>query len=1398
MSGLREFGQGGMLRAGMSALLWALTLLLMAAGLADGAAQAQEAGLTGFTPPAPAQYVIESAESSGEVRDGVAILNITAKVRVFRTEWTEAPLLQGDFSVTAASAESEDKSSAFIKRTGNAYALHARGKTTVTVKLTVACRLEDREGQKSVMLPLVQGLAATTTLQLPAENVRFATEPQTDAALEPLKDGKSKVTIYGAAAQAVRLSWSPQPRLDDLAPLMFADHDAAVEVSRGALRVNSTFAFRVIQGSVQTLTLSLPARANLLSVGGEGIRRWDVKAENGRSLLVVELAEKIRDTYRLRLTTETAVEGLPAQSELPLAAAENVRREKGRISIRSQKGIKVEPGETRNVTQVDVAELEDEGAENVPPRAVIIGIEPAPNQPAPLVELPVQSQPVARQHPVQQADGLDNNNGVNSRYAARYNQQNEQALVRASANNDNWGWDIRRGTDGPQADLAFRFLSRPLAVQLKISEVNPKVTASVSTMASVSRENVRSLHTIDYTIREAGVFRFSVRIPEGLKLLDVNGQNLNTWQMDKNTLGVDLRVKAEGAYALTIETEQQVEPDKPLALLEPELVGVERETGYIALASRGGAKIELASVPTGGATQIDAGELPQALRPQGRQIELGFRYIRHPFGITLNVGAIEPEVIATTANLLTIDERELQLETNVELDIRKSGIFEIRLAFPQGWRLSDDPRGKTIEDWRLDASSNVLTLTFGGKITGKAQFGVRAERSIDAPGKEQAFPAFSVIGAKKETGFLAVATPLAMRMSAAPGSYHGLNPIPTAELPALLPAAKTASAALAFKYLKGGWDLTVALEEIKPLVTAQIVNIADISSTLVATSAQIRYEIRQAGTDTFYVQFPKNARSIDLAGQNIKTRAVADALPAELKDAAAADPELGEVWKVVLQEKVRGGYQLAATFERPLAKEDKTVAYAGVRALGVEREEGYVGLAASANVEVLPDAGQTRGAAFRVDVRQIPGLEQLRQANPVIWAFQYNARPYLLDVKVTKHDDVAVVTAVADMAWFETVVGRDGQSTTDLFLSMRNNSQQYLHLLLPEGAKLWEAKVNGAVVPPSEEKTAQGRARTLIPIAEASRGGKPFQVTVRYEQGLGGLGQLSGLALDAPVMSIPILRCVWDVYLPEEFSVANLGGDMAVSDANDRTGILNYYRENRRQIEASARLQEEENLRNNKVAQGKNAASRGLDTGTSAVSGKVIHRYEKTMALNEGLGKESPAKLRLSVMRDAFSNVLTVLAALLALGAAALLWRRPLRARVIVYGAAVLVLYMLDTLAENFYSAQVLALFLVAAAAFVVALGRAVIGYACSQYGKAREALLQRREACAASSENALRRHLRPQQTTRPSNGRVGEAPLAAAPAPETFETTTDEASDKPDDAASSQTEGDAQPDKRS
>ena len=1147
-------------------------------------------------------YVIEQATAEGVLETDVIRLTIHVRVRILKDRRTEVPVLREGGAVSKATVRPKQSSEVFLQRKGQAIYFVSGKSGAYDLEIHVVAKVREKDGTREVELPLVQGIGSTTKILLPTESVEFSTKPAMQARAQPAAKGKTTIELFGAPADKVLLVWTAKARIEDLPPLAFVDHTASVTVARGALQIRSTLCYNLLQGKLQQLQVRIPPELNLSGVKGEGIAKWDTVRSTGHQILKVDLSDPIKKSYTLVLEGESAFDGLPAKVKLPLVAAVGARRERGYISISAKAGIKVEPGDLKQVIQVDVAEV-----------------------------------------------------------------------AKAEVNKG------KTKTVGPAAgaDLALKYLKRPISVELAVSAVKPKLTAESFTTVTAGRESLRARHRVHYEIRETGVFRFRFRMPKGVQLLDVRCRNLNTWQVEKDVLSADLRRKAEGEFDIFLETEQPIGEESQVQYLPVQALDVERESGHIAVLARRGTKVELAGQPEGGAIQLDTQELPESLRVARQAIELGFRYVRHPYKILFSIGDVEPELHVAATNILTIEERETRLETIMDVDIRKSGVFELRLEFPSEYRLSDDIKGPQIEDWRKNPTTGELVISFQGKVTGKQRIHLRAERATEDILGGVRFPRVACKGAKKEGGFLAVCSPLAVRLSAPAGSHKGLNPIAVSELPLVEESKVTGELALAFKYLKPDWELALQIERIRPVITALTVSHVELSSNLESTLARVQYEIRQAGQDEFFLALPKDARSVDIQSESvvgIKERSlVQDKL--QYHD-LTIDPAKLQIWRIVLQKKVKGSQLLRIGFERSMESQDKApLRYEGIAALGVHREEGYVALAARSNVEVTLDFKN----AYRADVSQIPFQKFLAGRAPAIWAFYYTSHPYELLIDVTKHKNVEVITAVANVAWFQTVVGRDGQATTDLLLIMRNNGDQNLKLALPKGIKIWEAKVNGRDV--SLAQDAQGA--TLIPISWASQSGEQFPVSLRYEENLGTLGQWSSLDLEAPCLSVPILRCMWDVYYPHDYRVSRVSGNMKEIPPEFEREILNYYRSARQAIMEQLQREQQETEDGERPRE----PVRGFSTGEAPTFGKAFRRFEKTMALDQGSQAftRPPVTLHLGVMRDAFNKVLRLGIWLVAVLVFIGLYRYSLKVRLGAFAAAALVFFLVNSLAEAWY-----------------------------------------------------------------------------------------------------------------
>ena len=99
---------------------------------------------------------------------------------------------------------------------------------------------------------------------------------------------------------------------------------------------------------------------------------------------------------------------------------------------------------------------------------------------------------------------------------------------------------------------------------------------------------------------------------------------------------------------------------------------------------------------------------------------------------------------------------------------------------------------------------------------------------------------------------------------------------------------------------------------------------------------------------------PLPVTNVDITGPNIRRR-----------------DQTGEVWRVELQNKLRGQHTFMVTWEQPrAAKTNAPVELPAVEAVGVERETGSVAILAKPPLQVSEKAASTE--LMRIDARELP------------------------------------------------------------------------------------------------------------------------------------------------------------------------------------------------------------------------------------------------------------------------------------------------------------------------------------------------------------------------------------------------------------------------------------------
>ena len=633
---------------------------------------------------------------------------------------------------------------------------------------------------------------------------------------------------------------------------------------------------------------------------------------------------------------------------------------------------------------------------------------------------------------------------------------------------------------------------------------------------------------LDYQITQGELLQARVQLPDGQKLLRVEGRDIRTWEIkDMNgaqTLVVDLMKGIPLGWRLTVETEKILDalPANVVVAL-PHALDVKREDGLVAL--RGADELGLSVESSAGLERVDAEEFARASAEKPETLASVFRFADPQFALRVRAEAFQPEIEAVVKNNFRVGSEQISLSAQVDYTIKRAGVFALKLLLPDGYRV-ERVTGTNIQQQieSADSGGRVLEVTLKDRVTGAYPLNLELTRSFKKlPGKISIAGVYP-LGSAKLMGFVAV--------SAGPGvavkteSFDGLTEIPAVALPDY---AAADGSVLAYKFISAEpksapeWKLSVAPESVSAWVRAEIVNTFTLTATLVSGRAQVRYDIANAPVKELRVRVPAEFQNVEITGPNIRGK----------------EPITGgtnaTVWRVELQSPVRGFYLLTVTWDEPRTEPSGALELTGVAADGVERQSGLLTISAKPPLQVSETVATD---LQRVDTGDFPDWAGTPDSATTL-AYRYARPGYQLALDVRRFDDAAVLEALVDNAKFTSVVADDGQMMTAMSLAVRNNGRQFLEITLPAGAKVWSAFVAGQPVRPSVRD-----GKLLLPIASSGAGDGGLTIELIYV-GTNYFPLAKGsIAFVSPKFDVPLKNARWEIYLPPDYDYQDFQGTM--------------------------------------------------------------------------------------------------------------------------------------------------------------------------------------------------------------------------------------------------------------
>ena len=321
--------------------LLAMLLLTSAVGAEDKAK----------TPPAPAPtltVVVRAVRYDGRLTDTEARFAADLDLEATGKGEGAAALFDGEVAVLTTALPENLR----LMRAGNAYRVAVTKAGRYKFKLDLVAKITRQEPWNSVSFNGPAAALGSVTAQAGGAGLDLQLLSGTVQEVGT-KDGATRVRGILGPDWTVAVRWQSKAAEITRKALLTCDTTVAAQVTPTVVKYKTELKYEILQGQVSRVTVTLPAAQALTKLqGGDNVRDWAVKPENGRQTLTVEFIKPVDKSYALTLLSEQAVESAAATAPIAPPQPQDVERESGALSVAAE-DVLVETESAAGVRQVN-------------------------------------------------------------------------------------------------------------------------------------------------------------------------------------------------------------------------------------------------------------------------------------------------------------------------------------------------------------------------------------------------------------------------------------------------------------------------------------------------------------------------------------------------------------------------------------------------------------------------------------------------------------------------------------------------------------------------------------------------------------------------------------------------------------------------------------------------------------------------------------------------------------------------------------------------------------------------------------------------------------------------------------------------------------------------------------
>ena len=322
-------------------------------------------------------------------------------------------------------------------------------------------------------------------------------------------------------------------------------------------------------------------------------------------------------------------------------------------------------------------------------------------------------------------------------------------------------------------------------------------------------------------------------------------------------------------------------------------------------------------------------------------------------------------------------------------------------------------------------------------------------------------------------------------------------------------------------------------------IYSEVLNLLSVEDNALRVTTTFKLNVLQNSISSVQVYVPRGYSVLYVRGENYQ----------EIRDWNEEEVSSRKILSVPFGGEKEGAVVFTVVAEKILTGEGGEIEFDGFQVVKSVRETGFLGIEkkSAAEAEIIKNED-----IDIVDIQELP-LELVNMSTrPLIMGLRYLRHPFLLTLKVTKHEELPMVNTVIDNASIVSVLLAEGKVINRVIYTMRNTGKQFLELSLPPEAEIWSLYVDGKREIPSKNK----EGKFMIPLVRSRALGEniaSFDVEVLYYYKNNSLPLFGSKKLLFPKADVVISKMLWSCYLPLEYHYLHFGGNVEKEDI--ATGI---------------------------------------------------------------------------------------------------------------------------------------------------------------------------------------------------------------------------------------------------